>query len=224
MKTVHRVVSATVLAAGLLAGGCGGVPTKATLGDSIPFTEREARISQIVGLYIDPESRAYVAQQSLRKDAGMSKDSVTFTVEIGQALEPNALRSLGKVFERVVVVDRSGAARGGGERPAWVVELAVNPATSIKIHPMAFGTHRVDIHLDARLRRADGTVLLTRTYSGEGAEGTAKGLLAAGVFGEYARASTMNALGQAGEQSLYLSLEAFNTDLLEQKDSLFRRR
>lgn len=222
MKTLNfpGIAIAAVMA---LLGGCGGVPTKATLGDAIPFTDREVRIAQVVGLYVDPESREYVARQTLGHDSKLT-NTVEFSVEIGQALEPNALRSLGKVFERVVVVDKSGAPRGGGERPAWVVELAVNPATNIKIHPMAFGTHRVDIHLDARLRRADGTVLFARTYSGEGAEGTAKGLLAAGVFGEYARASAMNALGQAGEQSLYLSLEALNTDLLEQKDTLFRRR
>lgn len=202
---------ALVIWLSLALSGCGGSLTAATLNTDIPFSERQGRIPARVGLYISEASRSYVVRQSVRKDAGMSKQTVDFTADVGAALEPNAVRSLGMIFDEVVVV--RDLAQTDVPR---VVTIDVNPDSYIRMGPMTFSKHTVRIVLDCGVV-GQGARLWTGRFDSEAADASAAGLLAGGVFAVYARQKSLGAMQQAAEESLYLDLEALNEQLLRNR-------
>jgi hypothetical protein len=195
--------------------GCGTVPTQATLSPNIPFPEKTESIPREVGLFVSPESRAFVSEQFVRKDAGMSKDGLMFTVKIGQSLVENSLRSLNTVFHNVISVPSTKTSL------PYVVNIEIDPKTNIIIGRFAFSERKVNIHLVCRVYDSNETIIFEKKIETEAVKSTSKGFLAAGIFGQYARNSAMNALEKAGEESLYVALEAWNEYLLDNKDSIF---
>lgn len=209
MKRILIPIAAVLLAFTITA--CAGSLTDATLNTELPFVDRQDRIGGTVGLYVSPDSRTFIARQSVRKDAGMSKQTVDFTCDVGPALVPNALRSLGKTFDRVVEVQDPAQ-----PEPRWIVWIDVNPETAIKMGPMTFSKHTVRVVLDCAVL-VRGTQIWSGRLDSTATDSAAAGLLAGGVFAVYARQKSLGAMQQAGEESLYVNLETLNERLFENR-------
>jgi hypothetical protein len=206
----------------LLLIGCFRIYPKATLSPDISFVDRNEKIPISIGLYISPDSRAYSATQFVRKDAGMSKDGYMFSTEIGPYLEPNALRSLGKLFQSVKVMEHDDFPLKESAGVKYLMTLEIDKRTFMDVGKFAFSKKRVNIYLLCRLHDAQGKVLLEKVFDSESWRRTGKGFLAAGIFGNYAREAAKNARKQAGDESLRINLEALNSLLIEKKQELFK--
>jgi len=206
----------------LLLAGCFRAYPKATISPDIAFVERVEKIPVSLGLYINPASRTYSAEQFVRKDAGMSDDGYLFSVEIGPSLEPNALRSLGKIFQEVKIMQNSEFPLKKSDGITYVLDMEIDKRTFMDVGKFAFSKKRVNIYLQCRLRNAQGKVLLEEVFDSESWRRTGKGFLAAGLFGNYAREAAKNARQQAGDESLRVDLEALNSLLIERKGELFK--
>jgi len=206
----------------LLLFGCFRVYPKATLSQDISFVDRNEKIPIPIGLYISPDSRAYSAKQFVKKDAGMSDDGYMFSTEIGPYLEPNALRSLGKIFRSVKVLEHDKFPLKESAGVKYLMTLEIDERTFMDVGKFAFSKKRVNIYLQCRLHDAQGKVLLEKVFDSESWRRTGKGFLAAGLFGNYAREAAKNARKQAGDESLRIDLEALNSLLIEKKQELFK--
>jgi hypothetical protein len=184
--------------------------------------DRNEKIPIPIGLYISPDSRAYSAKQFVKKDAGMSDDGYMFSTEIGPYLEPNALRSLGKIFRSVKVLEHDKFPLKESAGVKYLMTLEIDERTFMDVGKFAFSKKRVNIYLQCRLHDAQGTVLLEQVFDSESWRRTGKGFLAAGLFGNYAREAAKNARKQAGDESLRINLEALNSLLIEKKQELFK--
>ena len=206
----------------LLLVGCFRVYPKASISPDIVFVDRVEKIPVTLGLYISPESRAYSAEQFVRKDAGMSDDGYLFSVEIGPSIEPNALRSIGKIFQEVKIMKNPEFPLKKSDGVTYVIDLEIDKRTFMDVGKFAFSKKRVNIYLQCRLRDAQGKVLLEEVFDSESWRRTGKGFLAAGLFGNYAREAAKNARQQAGDESFRVDLEALNSLLIERKGELFK--
>jgi hypothetical protein len=206
----------------LLLSGCFRVYPKASLSQDIAFVDRNEKIPIPIGLYISPDSRAYSAEQFVRKDAGMSDDGYLFSTEIGPYLEPNALRSLGRIFQSVKVLEDDDFPLQESAGVNYLMALEIDERTFMDVGKFAFSKKRVNIYLQCRLHDAQGKVLLEKVFDSESWRRTGKGFLAAGLFGNYAREAAKNARKEAGDESLRIDLEALNSLLIEKKQELFR--
>jgi len=203
----------------LIFAGCKSFPTSAVVGDNIPFADRDKKISRSIGLYISEQSRNYVASQFKRKDAGMSKSGVTFTLDFGKNLETNSKNSLGKVFNNVVPTERKIYRSG---KYSYLMQIEIDERTKFDIGNFTFSKKKVNLYMNCTLYNGSGKVLWKETFDSESSRYNLKGFLASSpIFMRSSRVAAISKLEAAAEESLVANLEMLNTRMLE-KRTLFR--
>lgn len=205
-----------------LFAGCASIPTSATVSDKIPISDRGHKIPKIIGLYIPEKSKTYVAKQFVRKDAGMSKDGLVFTLDFGRNFEANAKNSLGKIFLDVVPL-----ANDDKSKYSHVIQIDIDDRTNFDIGIFAFSEKTVNLYMRCKLFSASGKLLWEETFDSAASRTNIKGILAGGgiliggIWGTYARQAGLDKLQEAAEESLWANLEMLNTRMLENK-ALFK--
>jgi hypothetical protein len=202
----------------LMLTGCTTIPTSATVSNKIPFADRDKKISKPIGLYISQKSRTYVARQFVRKDAGMSKDGLVFTLDFGQNFEANARRSLEKMFPVVVPLQTM---RFASREYSHIIQIEIDDRTTFDIGTFAFSQKKVNLYMQCKLYNRSGKVLWQEVFNSETSRSNIKGWLAGGgvliggIWGTYARQAGLDKLQEAAEESLWANLEMLNTRMLE---------
>ncbi len=203
-----------------LFAGCASIPTSATVSDKIPISDRGQKIPKVIGLYIPEKSKTYVAKQFVRKDAGMSKDGLVFTLDFGRNLEANAKNSLGKIFLDVVPL----AHMNDKSKYSHVIQIDIDDRTNFDIGIFAFSEKTVNLYMRGKLFNTSGKLLWEETFDSAASRTNIKGILAGGgiliggIWGTYARQAGLDKLQEAAEESLWANLEMLNTRMLENKD------
>jgi len=207
-----------------LFAGCASIPTSATVSDKIPISERGEKISKVIGLYVSEKSKTYVAKQFVRKDAGMSKDGLVFTLDFGRNFEANAINSLGKIFLDVVLLANM---EDNIKKYSHVIQIDIDDRTNFDIGIFAFSEKTVNLYMRCKLFNASGKLLWEETLDSAASRSNIKGILAGGgiliggIWGTYARQAGLDKLQEAAEESLWANLEMLNTRMLENK-ALFK--
>lgn len=201
----------------LMFAGCATIPTSATVSNKIPFADRDKKISQPIGLYISQKSKTYVAKQFVRKDAGMSKSGLVFTLDFGQNFEANSKRSLEKIFPVVIPLQNLNFPV---RKYSHIIQIEIDDRTNFDIGTFAFSKKKVNLYMQCRLYKS-GKVLWQEVFNSEASRSNIKGWLAGGgvliggIWGTYARQAGLDKLQEAGEESLWANLEMLNTRMLE---------
>lgn len=203
----------------LIVTGCKSAPRDAVVSGDIPFIDREDKISKPIGLYISEKSRNYIAKQFKRKDAGMSKSGVYFSIDFGKNLEANSVKSLSKIFQRVIPVNEK---KFSGKGYSYLIQIEIDERTKFDIGNFTFSKKYAYVFMNCTLYNISGKVLWNETINSEASRHNLKGLLGSSpLFYTSARVAAINKLQAAAEQSVGANLEMLNTRMLENK-SLFR--
>ncbi len=218
---IHWAINAVVL---LIITGCAGIPTRATVSNNIPFADRSEKISKPVGLYISQKTKTYVAKQFVRKDAGLSKDGLIFTLDFGQNIEANARRSLEKIFLSVIPLQTMEL---GSDKYSHIIQIEIDDQTVFDIGTFAFSEKTVNLYMECKLYNRSGEVLWGEIFNSEASRSNPKGWLAGGgiliggIWGTYARQAGLDKLQEAAEENLWANLEMLNMRMLENQ-ALFK--
>lgn len=166
----------------------------------LAFSDRPNKLPHAVGLYLSPETRAYVGKGE--------RNGGTYLVPLGESLESNAVRSLGKIFAKVRVID--GLNQKTPEEKAVVV-ITFKPETAVLPGLTTFSENRVVVHLTCQIYRDASTSVWTDTVSGDLSQDSKWGLMGAMV----GNMAYNKAFERAGNASLTIALEELNDTLLK---------
>lgn len=211
-RTAVSIIASICLIVPVLSG-CGPKIITVSLRDNIKFAERTPKIALPIGLYVSPEAREYVIKYQLAGPLG--KVNEFRHMPVGAALMPNAQRSLSKVFQAVQPMDSPEKA------PAYYVEIKADPASSLEMGRWKFSEKSVDLYLVCMVKRSNGALIWKKTINSKAAKSNPQGWLA-GVWMPAAIKGSNTKLKAAGEESLYLCLEALNAELIKNKAAIFR--
>jgi hypothetical protein len=162
-----------------------------------------------------------VAKQFVRKDAGMSKDGLVFTLDFGKYFEENSKNSLLKIFTHVIPLPTLNFVN---DRYSHVIQIEIDDRTKFDIGNFAFSEKTVNLYMQCKLYNKSGKALWEEIFDSEASRSNVKGLLAGGgiliggIWGTYARQAGLDKLQEAAEESLWANLEMLNTRMLQNKD------
>jgi hypothetical protein len=193
--------------------GC--VPKAVTIpvNPEMSFTGNDPKIPLTVGLYADNDTNNYIIRHQLVGPLGPTDEYRL--VAIGKALIPNAYNSLSGIFNKVQKIDSRSSSF------PYIIELKIDPATSMDMGRFTFSEKSVDLHLQCIVKKGSGSVLWKKTISSKIAKSNPMGWTAG--FAKYSASKSSNTKVQAAaEESLYLCLETLNSELLTNKSKIFR--
>lgn len=168
----------------------------------IDFKPKSVKVPKSVIIKISPDTKNYVAEADY---AG-----ATWRVPVGQALEPNALKAFGTVFEEVT-------AENGTVTIDRMIEMSFGSETGIHLGALTFSENTFIVELKCKIKDSAGKVVWSATTSAEASERSAAGLLG-GIAGTYAY---RNALGKATDAALEEALQNLVNQIAAEREVIF---
>ena len=157
------------------------------------------KIASTVGLYLAPETRAYVL-----------KDKYDRVLQIGAGVEKNGAQSLQKVIREVAL------AQPGDKSSRPVLEVRIDDSSKLETGFTLMSTKTVVLVLKCTLKNRAGKTVWETTVSGRGSKDNPKGWWA-GLWRPYAVRKDSEALGLAGDAALHQCLEALNAQIVKNR-------
>ncbi len=205
MKTTSIVFALIAL---VILTGC--TSTTVHLRPDLTFQTKDSKLRKSVSISISTDTKNYV----LKSKAGVG----TWTVPIGQALEPNALRAFAAVIEKATAYTGDTAA----DR---IIELSFDPQTDIRLGGTTFSENKCIIVLKCDIKDSTGKVVWSGTAHGEASKNISSGymcltplLLIGGIFIQNAYNA---AIGNAADAAMMEALQKLADQVKAQKQSIF---
>lgn len=177
--------------------------------ESLSFKAQDARIPRVVALYVAQEDR------ELTRDGRHASGKMT--VMLGNALLPNAERSLSEVFDKIITVQTNTAKAAASVGADYLIQIKFNDDTAIKVGKSLYSTQQATLSVQClAVRPTDNAPILKESVRVTDKEHGAR--LYHFLIIMWPEHVWKRAMRTCSERAMQQALEQINTLILENRD------
>lgn len=180
--------------------------------DSLIFQEREGKLPLNAGLFLSDETRTHVITERYQ--------GADWNFQIGEALEPSAIKSLQKVFQTVSVVNKENI----DSNIDRIISLRFGPESNFKHGWTSWAQHTAVVELVYSVYDNKWNLLWEGTSLGTASDTSGGKQIAAALLTVFTAQAVHNKIiGKTMHDSLTAALEQFNEQILTSGRDIIKR-